>query len=616
VEDDPLLNGVSFMKAAFVEGKSLNLFSIEDFPQDLIPTKLRRYIYESRIKTVAGKTCRIKAINGDRYEFLIYQLLRKHIEAGDVFSRDSIRYRSFEDDLIKDARWKCKEIILKELDLPALNIPIEQQLFGFKTELESKYSNVNKRIQTGENKHIKITGKGEKAHWSLPYKKAEEKVNNPIYEQLTQVGITDLMQFVNSKTGFMGTFTHTLDRYVKSEADDSVISACIIALATNLSLSIMSDISDLNFNTLHTTLNNFIRIETLRNANDLISNETALLPIFKHYNIEEDAVHSSSDGQKFETQVHTINSRYSSKYFGFRKGITACSLVANHVPVNTKIIGANEHESHFVFDLLHNNTTDIEPEIHSTDTHGVNNVNFWTLYAFGYQFAPRYKDLKGRSDNGLIGFNSISHYQDFLLKPNRKVKESLVITEWPNIQRIMASLALKETTQSIIIRKLSSYERKNRTKKAMWELDSIVRSLYMLDFIDNITVRRNVQRVLNRGEAYHQLRRAISLANFGRLKARTELEQQIWNECARLIANCIIFYNANLLSILLSIKEENGQHDEADLIKRVSPVAWQHINLRGRYQFKKQKHRLDLEKIINSISGLGIAELKANLLFN
>lgn len=247
-------------------------------------------------------------------------------------------------------------------------------------------------------------------------------MNNPIYEKLTQVGITDLMQYANNKTGFMGAFTHTLDRYVKSEADEPVITACVLALAT--------------------------------------------------------------------------------------------------------------------------------------------------------------------SENGLIGFNPASHYQDFLLKPNRKVKESLIITEWPNIQRIMASLALKETTQSIIISKLSSYERKNRTKKAMWEIDSIVRSLYMLDFIDNVTVRRNVQRALNRGESYHQLRRAISLANFGRLKARTVLEQQIWNECARLIANCIIFYNATMLSNLLAIKEEQGLHDEADLIKRVSPVAWQHINLRGRYQFR------------------------------
>ena len=46
--------------------------------------------------------------------------------------------------------------------------------------------------------------------------------------------------------------------------------------------------------------------------------------------------------------------------------------VANHVPLNARVIGANEHESQYVFDLLHNNTTDIQPSIHSTDTHGTN----------------------------------------------------------------------------------------------------------------------------------------------------------------------------------------------------------------------------------------------------
>jgi len=182
----------------------------------------------------------------------------------------------------------------------------------------------------------------------------------------------------------------------------------------------MADISDLNFNTLNTASHNFIRLETLKNANDIVSNATALLPIFKHYNIEEGIIHSSSDGQKFETQIHTINSRYSSKYFGFRKGISVCSLIANHIPINARIIGANEHESHYVFDLLYNNTTDIEPAVHSTDTHGVNNVNFWILHAFGYQFAPRYRNLRGKSENGLYGFNDPSHYENFL--PSRYVR--------------------------------------------------------------------------------------------------------------------------------------------------------------------------------------------------
>ena len=89
----------------------------------------------------------------------------------------------------------------------------------------------------------------------------------------------------------------------------------------------------------------------------------------------------------------TINARHSPKYFGLKKGVVSYTLVANHVPVNAQIIGANDHESHYVFDILFNNTTDIQPDVHSTDTHGTNEVNFALLHVFGYQFAPRYRDI-------------------------------------------------------------------------------------------------------------------------------------------------------------------------------------------------------------------------------
>jgi Tn3 transposase DDE domain len=53
---------------------------------------------------------------------------------------------------------------------------------------------------------------------------------------------------------------------------------------------------------------------------------------------------------------------------------------------------------------------------------------------------------------------------------------------------------------------------------------------------------------LNRGENYHQLRRAVSFAGFGKLRFKAEFELDLWSECSRLIANCIIFYNASILS--------------------------------------------------------------------
>ncbi len=62
----------------------------------------------------------------------------------------------------------------------------------------------------------------------------------------------------------------------------------------------------------------------------------------------------------------------------------------------------------------------------------------------------------------------------------------------------MVSLALKTTTQSIIVGKVNAYARKNRTRRALWEYDNIISSLYLLEYIDSPPLRRNVQRALNR----------------------------------------------------------------------------------------------------------------------
>jgi hypothetical protein len=88
----------------------------------------------------------------------------------------------------------------------------------------------------------------------------------------------------------------------------------------------------------------------------------------------------------------------------------------------------------------------------------------------------------------------------------------------------------------------------------------------------------------------------------GKLRFKTEYEQQIWNECSRLITNCIIYYNATILSTLLSLKESAGDTQEVARLKQISPVAWQHINLQGRYEFSKQPENINLNTIIQELT--------------
>jgi TnpA family transposase len=590
--NDPLIEAINFLKDSYQKDKPLGQYPYETFPKRFIPGKMKRYLYGN------------KQLLPNRYEFLVYRLLRNSLEAGDIFCRDSVRFRSFEDDLLDKQKWQNKEELVAITGLTVLKQPIRDHLAMLEQTLESRIAEVNQHIAKGINEHFQIKKRGQHVRWTLKYPSSDESVNHPFFNTLKQVEISDVLHFVNRQCRFMDVFEHVLLRYYKQVADDRTIAASIIAWGTNMGLGRMSEVSDIQYHTLSTTSDNFIRQETLSEANDRVCNAIAKLPIFQYYNIGE-TVHSSSDGQKFETQIHTINARYSPKYFGLKKGIVSYTLVTNNVPVNATIIGANDSESHYVFDILYNNTTDIQPEVHSTDTHGTNEVNFAILYLFGYQFAPRYMDIYDKVSTSLYGFKHPSQYEG-ILKPIRKIDDNLIVDEWDNIARIMVSLALKTTTQSIIIGKLSTYARKNKTKRALWEYDNIIKSLYLLNYVDLPALRSNVQQALNRGENYHQLHRAVSFANFGKLRFKTEYEQQIWNECGRLIANCIIYYNVAILSNLLSYKEKAGSIQEIEQLKRISPIAWQHINIHGRYEFNKPSENINMDTIVQELVHLPV----------
>lgn len=170
------------------------------------------------------------------------------------------------------------------------------------------------------------------------------------------IGIADLLWFVAEKAGFTNGFTHFLDSYVKYESDARSILDYIVAMGTKMRLWKMAEVSRLGHPSLVSAARNYLRIETLHAANDALTNAIASLPMFRQYDIH-DELHSSSDGQRIETQIEIINARHSRKYFGLKKGVSSYTLVANHVPINARIIGTHEHESHFVFDLLHSTST-------------------------------------------------------------------------------------------------------------------------------------------------------------------------------------------------------------------------------------------------------------------
>jgi hypothetical protein len=69
--------------------------------------------------------------------------------------------------------------------------------------------------------------------------------------------------------------------------------------------------------------------------------------------------------------------------------------------------------------------------------------------------------------------------------------------------------------------------------------------------------------------------------------------------CFSRSANCIIYYNACILSELLERAERRQDYQRADAIKRANPASWKHVNLYGAYSFLDIGDGVDLQELVN-----------------
>ena len=63
----------------------------------------------------------------------------------------------------------------------------------------------------------------------------------------------------------------------------------------------------------------------------------------------------------------------------------------------------------------------------------------------------------------------------------------------------------------------------------------------------------------------------------------------------------VIAYNSMLLSGLLGRCLATGSDNALELLRRISPAAWQHLHFLGHYAFRGKRNPIDLEAVLAGI---------------
>jgi len=253
------------------------------------------------------------------------------------------------------------------------------------------------------------------------------------------------------------------------------------------------------------------------------------------------------------------------------------------------MISAADRESAYVIDgLMHNDV--VKSDIHSTDTHGYTEAVFGLTHLLGFSFAPRIKGI-GKQTLHILKPKQQAD-PDWTIGPDMTINETVIHENRDDLLRLVATIKLKENTASDIFRRLNPYPRQHALYQTLKAFGQIIKSLFILRYIDDPAPRQAIEKQLNKVELANCFTRAVAVGN-PREYTRTEKEEQeIAEACNRLIRNSIICWN----HLYLAGQVERAPDTEArenllHMIAAHSPMSWAHINMLGGYDFSEDRLR-------------------------
>jgi TnpA family transposase len=256
-----------------------------------------------------------------------------------------------------------------------------------------------------------------------------------------------------------------------------------------------------------------------------------------------------------------------------------------YAPFSSKLVNVGVRESTYVLDGLLYHESDLRIEEHYTDTAGFTDHVFGLMHLLGFRFAPRIRDL---ADTKLFPPNNQATYD--MLKPllGAPINIKHIQTHWNEIIRLATSIKQGTVTASLMLRKLGSYPRQNGLAVALREFGRIERTLFILDWFQNTELRRRVQEGLNKGEARNALARAVFFNRLGELRDRSFEQQSHRASGLNLVTAAIVLWNTVYLERATNALRDNGQLGNDDLLRYLSPLGWEHINLTGDYLWRNR----------------------------
>lgn len=370
--------------------------------------------------------------------------------------------------------------------------------------------------------------------------------------------LVEVLATVNRFAHFVDELQHPQQRYHHGKPSEGAIYAGVIGIGGAIGLRRMMRISrGVTEAEVEHTVNWHFTLDGLQASSDRVVRFMDRLELPNLARRVPDQLHTSSDGQKFEVRVDSLSANYSFKYFGKEQGLAAYTIRDER-------------------DLLWYSTVFSE-------------MVFAVSHLLGFSYIPRFKNLP-RQRLYIFRNHKRVDRSAWKIRPAGYADDEIVIQQWDEIPRMIATIKLKEVTASDLFRRLNSYSKQHALYRALKAFEQVPKSLFILQVIDDPVLRQAIEKQMDRIEHVHRFTRAVSVGNPREFLQAEREDQEMEEACKRLIKNCIICWNYLYLSPKL--EEIKGAADREAFLYAVahgSAAAWRHLNLLGEYDFSDEK---------------------------
>jgi hypothetical protein len=143
--------------------------------------------------------------------------------------------------------------------------------------------------------------------------------------------------------------------------------------------------------------------------------------------------------------------------------------------------------------------------------------------------------------------------------------------------RVGVSLKNRVAPPEIVVERLAYIAPADRLAKALTAYGRIIKTIYILRYIQDEKIRRVVQLQLNRGETRHSLTRWLFFANRGEFRDGDLNEIMNKTSCLSLLCNATVVWNTIRMPKIVDQLRNSGQTARDENLARIWPLLHEHI---------------------------------------